>query len=132
MCPLLSQAIPDRTRDFGTHFDTDGQNRTGYPDFFPINADWSLFTGTPGPNRKAIFYVENNGQASFLKVACTSNARALCYIEAHAIETLQDANITSFTYPRIIHQGLDLLVVYKLRISLVIGRSSRCSEMPSH
>ena len=40
---------------------------------FQIDQEWALFTGTVGPNNKAILYAND----SFFKIATTSNAQVL-------------------------------------------------------
>lgn len=48
------------------------------------NANWALFTGTPGPNRKAIFRLEEEGRAVFVKVPLGVQAAARLKNEAQA------------------------------------------------
>jgi len=76
---------------------------------FPIHSDWAVFTGTPGPNRKAVFYFSYNNESNFLKVACSSNARALSYNESFAIDILEKEKIERFTFPKASQKGLDVL-----------------------
>lgn len=40
---------------------------------FNIKGDWAMFTGTPGPNNKALLYAGGN----FYKIACTETAKDL-------------------------------------------------------
>lgn len=62
---------------------------------FNFNNDWALFTGTVGPNNKAILYANN----SFYKIATTSNSQKLINDEHQIIEKI-NAIDTSFTTPK--------------------------------
>jgi len=69
-------------------------SNNGHP-LFDVNTDWALFTGTVGPNNKAILYANN----SFYKIATTSNAKKLI---THEHEMLEKVNAipTSFFIPK--------------------------------
>lgn len=56
------------------------ENHLPYKAFDPTACQWALFTGTPGPRRKAIFLVEESGSRRFVKVPLGEQA-------AEALET---------------------------------------------
>jgi thymidylate kinase len=60
-----------------------------------LNNDWALFTGTVGPNNKAILYANN----SFYKIATTSSAKALIKNEHQILEKI-NALSTTFVTPQ--------------------------------
>jgi len=62
---------------------------------FDINSEWALFTGTIGPNNKAILYANN----SFYKIATTLNAQKLINEEHKMLEKINAISIT-FTTPK--------------------------------
>jgi len=62
---------------------------------FDFNNDWALFTGTVGPNNKAILYANN----SFYKIATTANAQTLINDEHKILEKI-NAITTTFTTPK--------------------------------
>ncbi len=69
-------------------------SNSGHP-LFDFNAHWALFTGTVGPNNKAILYANN----SFYKIATTSNAKKLINHEHQMLEKV-NAIPTSFIIPK--------------------------------
>ncbi len=62
---------------------------------FDINKDWAIFTGTIGPNNKAILYANQ----SFYKIATTTNAQKLIYDEHEILEKLNTLS-SSFMIPK--------------------------------
>lgn len=64
-------------------------------ELFDFNNDWALFTGTVGPNNKAILYANN----SFYKIATTANAQTLINDEHKMLEKI-NAIATTFTTPK--------------------------------
>lgn len=61
---------------------------------FDCKSNWALFTGTVGPNNKAILYVNN----TFYKIACTENATQLIENEYSILKDLQLSS-RGFTTP---------------------------------
>lgn len=90
---------------------------------FSVHDNWALFTGTTGPNRKAIFHVQDKVQSSFIKVAYTDSARSLLYNESRAIKNIEHAGIHSYSNPNIIGRTEDFL-----QITDISGDGLRCSE----
>ena len=64
-------------------------------ELFDFNNDWALFTGTVGPNNKAILYTNN----SFYKIATTANAQSLINDEHKMLEKINSI-ATTFTTPK--------------------------------
>ncbi len=62
---------------------------------FEFDTNWALFTGTVGPNNKAILYANN----SFYKIATTSNAQTLINDEHQMLEKI-NAISTTFITPK--------------------------------
>lgn len=67
--------------------------------------NWALFTGTCGPNRKAIVYKETEKGNSFLKIGLNSNSNLLIENEIATINHLDSIQSDSFVYPKIIQSG---------------------------
>lgn len=63
--------------------------------FFNCKDSWSIFTGTVGPNNKAILYVNK----SFFKIAMTPNAKMLIENEYQTLQKIDKSN-TSFVIPK--------------------------------
>jgi len=61
--------------------------------------NWAIFTGTPGPNNKALVYQEGNAGNRFFKIAQTPQASRLISQEAAITEKLTSLNIQSFSFP---------------------------------
>jgi thymidylate kinase/thiamine kinase-like enzyme len=68
----------------------------------PMNSDWAVFTGTPGPNRKAIVYADEEGKGSFIKVALGDHAGELLRTECSTLVRLQKASSITFGFPKVI------------------------------
>jgi thymidylate kinase len=60
-----------------------------------LQTDWALFTGTVGPNNKAILYANQ----SFYKIATTKNAQTLIHDEHQMLEKV-NATSTTFITPK--------------------------------
>ena len=76
---------------------------------FSMHSDWALFMGTPGPNRKSIFYIHRKFNPVFLKVACTKEAKLLIENEHRAILELREKGILSFEFPKVIGRSNDMI-----------------------
>ena len=63
---------------------------------FDFTKTWALFTGTKGPNNKAILFDTEN----FIKIANTINAEKLLTNEFHILQKLNKINVT-FLFPDI-------------------------------
>jgi thymidylate kinase len=90
---------------------------------FSVHDNWALFTGTTGPNRKAIFYIQNKVQSSFLKIACSDSARSLLYNESTALKKLDHDSVHSYVYPNILCRTEDFL-----QVTDISEDGLRCSE----
>jgi thymidylate kinase len=62
---------------------------------FDCNSDWALFTGTIGPNMKAVLYANN----SFCKIAITPNAIQLIRTEQEVLEKINPI-VSSIEIPK--------------------------------
>ncbi len=78
---------------------------------FDIDALWSLFKGTIGPNNKSIVYLEKNGISGFIKVANTEKAKTLIEREATVLNRLYLSNVESFTFPEVYESTANLLLL---------------------
>jgi thymidylate kinase len=66
-------------------------------------SDFALFTGTPGPNRKAVCcYEAAPGQRVFAKLPLGAAATEKVAAEARHLNDLTECGFTSFTFPRIL------------------------------
>ena len=78
------------------HFAATGQQA------WPVG-DFALFTGTPGPNRKAVCcYDAAPGQRVFAKLPLGAAATAKVAAEARNLDHLAECGFTSFALPRIL------------------------------
>lgn len=74
-----------------------------------IKKNWALFTGTAGPNRKALLYTETPGNNTFIKIALNERSNALLQNEEKALERLSWAKIKSFTFPELLWKSKNIL-----------------------
>ena len=86
---------------------------------FDYKKSWAIFTGTVGPNNKALLYDGN----SFIKIATTPNAESLLQKEQQTIQKLNKTKV-SFLYPQIIDNTL-----CSLRLSDVSKSGKRLTEL---
>jgi thymidylate kinase len=63
--------------------------------------NWSIFTGTPGPNRKAIVYKIEDGKGYFVKVALGERALKLLENEFVTLDLLRHAKRINFSFPEV-------------------------------
>jgi thymidylate kinase len=91
---------------------------------FNINEPWALFTGTTGPNRKAIFYSEQAKGASFIKVALNNESAALLDNEKLVLNRLYLSGCRTFSFPKRINtiEGV-------LQLTDVCKNSKRVAEL---
>lgn len=80
--------------------------------FFDITKEWAIFTGTVGPNRKAIL-LQNN---YFYKIGLTQNAVRLLSNEYHFLEYLQSTNI-DFVTPHAIFIKNNILKINNINVN---------------
>jgi len=74
-------------------------------------ADFALFTGTPGPNRKAVCcYDQAPGQRVFAKLPLGPAAPAKLRAEAQHLRTLAQLGGTSFGRPQVLASDVDYLL----------------------
>ncbi len=76
---------------------------------FDIHSEWSLFTGTIGPNNKAIMYVKENGLGSFIKIALSKTACALVEREMNMLNQLKAMNLQNLVVPDLHSSGTDYI-----------------------
>ncbi len=74
-----------------------------------IKKNWALFTGTAGPNRKALLYMEKPGNNTFIKIALNERSKALLRNEEKALDILSWANIKSFAFPELLSASKNTL-----------------------
>jgi len=93
---------------------------------FDVFSDWALFTGTVGPNRKAILYTRKPAGGRFLKIALHERSAALLSAESRAISFLKEQQVQSFVHPDIIDQ--DDGIIELTDISGSSGREVKITE----
>ncbi|MEN7549948.1 hypothetical protein AAG747_18630 [Rapidithrix thailandica] len=76
---------------------------------FYLDQPWALFTGTPGPNQKAVLVTEVGSKFTFIKLSANGSARKLLQNEANVIEKLNKARLQTFNYPQVLFSNTDLL-----------------------
>ncbi len=81
---------------------------------FDMQSNWALFTGTIGPNNKAILYTQQNGMGSFIKIACTQRSRELLEREANTLNRLGSMDLQNFVVPELYSSSLGLLRQFEL------------------
>lgn len=67
--------------------------------------NWALFTGTSGPNRKAVIYKETEKANSFLKVGLNGKSKLLINKEIEILSKLHSIKTKSFVYPKLYQSG---------------------------
>ncbi|MCB0666333.1 MAG: phosphotransferase [Saprospiraceae bacterium] len=82
---------------------------------------WALFTGTPGPNRKAVMYNQNG---FFEKISLGENARHIMENEAINLTTLSDLK-PAFEIPAVYHRTSTQLVLSDISS----GKAFRTSQL---
>lgn len=88
---------------------------------FSLNNQWALFTGTSGPNRKAVFYVDEQ----FIKVPLGEDAAALLFNETYTLNKLAFVSSSieqSFSFPQCFKTGTQTI-----KLSDIKGEGNRCS-----
>jgi thymidylate kinase len=71
------------------------------PQFVPQQPNWTIFTGTTGPNNKLILYIKGAKRSSFFKIATSYNAETVIQRESESLQQLGELPITTFTVPSI-------------------------------
>lgn len=69
---------------------------------FSMKNQWAIFTGTTGPNNKAIMVSQATSGFVFTKIALTENAKNLIQKEARVLSKLRMSTIHSFVVPKVI------------------------------
>lgn len=82
--------------------------------FFEMNSDWALFTGTAGPNNKAIVYVKKHDTSCFIKVALTEQAKTLLKHEKFVLNRLFYSSPVTFDFPSTVATTNDTLTLSDL------------------
>ncbi|MFT5385384.1 MAG: thymidylate kinase [Saprospiraceae bacterium] len=95
-----------------------------------FNKNWALFTGTAGPNRKAIIYKESGINKSFVKIALNTRSNLLLKNEESALVRLSKMEIKSFVFPQLL--GVDKNTLELSDISKGGKRSNDFSELHLH
>jgi thymidylate kinase len=67
--------------------------------------NWALFTGTCGPNRKAIVFKETKKGNTFMKIGLNSNSKMLIRNEVSTINHLKTLAPNTSVYPTIMQSG---------------------------
>lgn len=82
------------------------------PEGFDMFGHWALFTGTVGPNNKALIYISNPEQEpEFIKIASTVSAEKLLRKEVDSISKLQDSKV-KFDFPKVLfYNDKDILKI---------------------
>ncbi|MFT4664969.1 MAG: thymidylate kinase [Gammaproteobacteria bacterium] len=75
------------------------------------NRNWALFTGTAGPNRKAIIYKEFRNKKSFIKIGLNGRSNLLIQNEGRILRRLSTKEVTSFVFPQLLKVGKNILEV---------------------
>lgn len=92
---------------------------------FSLNEPWALFTGTVGPNRKAVFYAGKQ----FIKVPLGKDSGALLLNEACTLNklTLASSEVSlSFSFPQRF-----ITKTQAIKLSDIAGEGKRCSSFTS-
>lgn len=92
---------------------------------FSLGSDWALFTGTIGPNRKAVFYADKQ----FIKVPLGKDAEALLFNETCTLNKLTLASTgvqLSFSFPQRFKSGISAI-----KLSDITNEGTRCSTFTS-
>lgn len=85
---------------------------------FKLSQQWAIFTGTVGPNNKALLYFINNEQeASFIKIATTKNAKQLLHKEHEILNRLQHCNVSTFSFPQLLNNGSSSLQITDVSVN---------------
>lgn len=87
------------------------------------NSEWAVFTGTPGPNRKAIAYFDNPKASFFMKIALGGNALSLLQNEWTTLTFLKQITSIPFSFPQLLGQGN-----YHLTLSDISLNAKRTSQ----
>jgi thymidylate kinase len=86
-----------------------------------LDDQWALFTGTIGPNNKAVLYANN----SFYKIATTKKAQKLISNEHQMLTTLKGM------FPTLITPKSDLILEQVIQLSDVSGNGKRTKNITS-
>ncbi|MCC5916112.1 MAG: hypothetical protein JJU02_02170 [Cryomorphaceae bacterium] len=70
----------------------------------PFSSNWSLFTGTTGPNQKYVLY-KANAIPSFAKISISEKSTGLINREVENLSILDQLSIRTFTYPKVLATG---------------------------
>jgi thymidylate kinase len=73
--------------------------------------DWALFTGTPGPNRKALVFLRAASGDCFIKVAMGKASHQLLQQESKAIQYLNHLSTKAFNHPQLLECQSDYIVL---------------------
>ncbi len=77
---------------------------------FPVLGDWALFTGTPGPQQKAIFVIKEADQnVRFLKLGIGKRSLATLNNEVIALSHVQSMGFTTFRVPQLLASAHGML-----------------------
>lgn len=97
------------------------------PTKFNLNCQWALFTGTAGPNQKAVFCIQDQYTRSFLKVALTERSADLIHREAMILNRLYQSNIQTFDFPEVLN-----ITTRTLEISDIKGSGRRTTKLSAN
>ena len=68
--------------------------------FQEIGRDFALFTGTVGPNRKALIWHQANNNPNFIKIPLSDLSETIIRNEKKSLEYLNSLDLTSISYPK--------------------------------
>jgi hypothetical protein len=92
-------------------------------------SSFSVFTGTPGENRKIVIEVNDKGCTKFfIKVPTSQSSKALVEKEVDNLRFLETFNFNSFISPKVISESDDAMAISNIRPKSVIMDDSFSSK----
>ena len=85
---------------------------------------WALFTGTEGPNRKVIIYLEKGQRKSFIKIALSDRSNMLIRNEERILKRLSNSSLKSFEFPKLKSSSKEFI-----EISDLSKNGKRCKKL---
>lgn len=89
---------------------------------FDLDAQWAIFTGTTGINRKALAYTTGEEGSFFMKIALQTQNKWLFTNECDAIQYWQKQDKEYFEMPTIVSKNADLLMLTE------VGKDAKRAE----
>lgn len=66
-----------------------------------LGDDFAIFTGTVGPNRKALIWLTNNGQPTFIKIALSETSASIIKNEQETLSEIDSLKMSSIAFPKV-------------------------------